>query len=99
MQLKELKTMVDQLFATLPETAWKGKSLDQMEAEAQQLLNQMGTLLIQEHLLPARVKEIEDSVQSGETRCDNCQQPYQVHKPAGQIHPKAIFGEKNSLEP
>jgi hypothetical protein len=99
MQSAALKPIVDQLFAILPETAWKGKSLDEIEAEAQQLLQQMGTLLLQEHLLPARVQEIEDRVHTGELRCESCQQPYQLHQQHQAIHPKAIFGGKNHVEP
>jgi hypothetical protein len=75
-----LKSIIDQLIATLPETAWKGRSLAEIEAETQQLVQQLGTLLLEQHLLPARLQEIEDSVQSGQTRCDHCQGPYQVHK-------------------
>jgi len=98
MEPKELKSLVGRLFRILPETTWKGKSVSEIEVEVQQVLNQLGTHLLQQHLLPARVQEIEDSVHYGETRCDRCQQAYQLHKAGQAIHPKAIFGEKNHLE-
>jgi hypothetical protein len=42
----------------LLETAWKVKSLDEIESQARQSLQQLGTLLIHGHHRPARLPEI-----------------------------------------
>ena len=94
MELEKLETIAHQLSEMLPESVWQGKNADEIEAEVQKVMNQLGNLVMGKQLLPARIEEIEQEVEAGGIGCKTCGGSYQVHKRGVELHPKSLFGEQ-----
>ena len=93
MELEKLETIARQLSEMLPESVWQGKDASEMEQEIQQVMSQLGNLVFGKHVMAQRIKEIEQGVEAGGSRCDECGGKHQVHERRVTIHPKSVFGE------
>ena len=91
MELEKLDTIAQQLFEILPESLWRGKGADEIEGELQKVVSQLGNRVLGQHVLAARITELEREVEQGMRRCE-CGGRYQVHKREVKIHPKGVFG-------
>jgi hypothetical protein len=91
MELEKLDTIVHQLFEILPESLWRGKGVDEIEGELQKVMSQLGNRVMGQHVMAARITELEREVEEGVRRCE-CGGRYQVHKRQVKIHPKSVFG-------
>jgi hypothetical protein len=60
-------------------------------------VNQLASVLLQDHLLPARIEQIHSGLEAGPLLCHDCQGQLQLHKHDQQIHPKTIFGREMTL--
>src|SRR5919204_3366521 len=98
MELPDLATLATQLFDILPPEIWQGKSADEIEAGVQQIVNLLGQHLLTEFLLPARIREIEQQVEAGQLRCQQCGAHYRVHQPGRRWRPQTIFGARGELQ-
>lgn len=97
MELPELAAVAAQIFEMLPVERWEGKSAEELEAGVQQIVNQLGAYLLMEHLLPARIQELEQKIEVGQLRCRQCGRRLQVHRRGAVIHPQTIFGQRGEL--
>lgn len=92
MELEKLETIAHQLSEMLPESVWQGKAAAEMEQEIQQVMSQIGNLVLGNHVMAGRIREIERGVEAGACRCDVCGGKYHVHQRQGMIHPTSVFG-------
>jgi hypothetical protein len=92
-----LHSIAKAVFDAMEVSSWKEKSLDQIEFHTQKLISQIANTLLQDFVLPARVNDIERSIDNGQTLCRDCNSSLKVHKLDQAIHPKTIFGDQISL--
>jgi hypothetical protein len=85
------------VWEAMSEAKWSEKGLDEMERQVQEVVNQVGHRVMQDFLVPARVRQIEQQVEAGAIRCQGCDGRLQRHKKDQAIHPKTIFGEKMTI--
>lgn len=91
MELEKLDMIAQQLFEILPESLWRGKGADEIEGELQKVVSQIGNRVLGQHVMAARITELEQEVEEGVRRCE-CGGRYQGHKRQVKIHPKSVFG-------
>jgi hypothetical protein len=89
--VREIRHDLQQLFEILPESLWRGKGADEIEGELQKVVSQIGNRVMGQHVMAARITELEREVEEGVWRCE-CGGRYQVHKREVQIHTKSVFG-------
>jgi len=86
--MENLGPTAKKLFEEIPKSTWSGKNLLEIEGEIQKIINQLGNKLMDEYILPSRVKEIEEQPK----RCE-CGRDYEVKKKAH----KTILGQYGSM--
>jgi hypothetical protein len=97
MEHNRLHSIAKTLFDAMEVSCWKQLSVDQIELHTQKLISQLATTLLQDFILPARVADIQQSIEEGQTLCRDCNSQLKVHKTDQTIHPKTIFGSNISL--
>jgi hypothetical protein len=97
MESNSIHSIADSLFQAMDFSCWKVQSLDQIELNSQMLVSQLANLLIEDFILRSRIKDIQQSVDSGQILCQSCGCKLRLHKPDRAIHPKTIFGEKITI--
>jgi hypothetical protein len=65
MELEKLDTIAQQLFEILPESLWRGKGADEIEGESQKVVSQIGNRVMGQHVMAARITELEREVEEG----------------------------------
>jgi len=85
------------LFQAMDFSSFNDKALDQIELDCQNLVSQIANTLMQDFILPKRIRDIHRSVESGQTLCLSCHSQLQLHKRDQAIHPKTIFGSKITI--
>jgi hypothetical protein len=93
-----MHSIADSLFQAMDFSCWKDQSLDQIELNSQTIVSQLANLLMQDFILPSRIKDIQQSVDSGQILCQSCCCKLWLHKPDQAIHPKTIFGDKITIK-
>ena len=93
-----LHSIAGSLFQAMDLSCWKDQSLDQIELNSQTIVSQIANLLMQDFILPSRIQQIHQSVDSGHIRCQACGCKLRLHKRDQAIHPKTIFGEKITIK-
>ena len=97
MELNDLKPIAEKLFHIMPQDNFQSKDAADLEVAVQVVVNQLATVLMQDFVFPARIKQIHAGVAAGSGRCPNCNQPLQLHKPNQRLHLKTIFGKAIEL--
>lgn len=72
-------------------------SLDQIELDCQTLVSQIAASLMQDFIIPSRIRDIQRGVEMGQILCQSCRSQLQLHKSDQPIHPKTIFGSKITI--
>jgi hypothetical protein len=94
MELNDLKSIAEKLFQIMPEDDFKSKDATDIELSVQALANQLATVLMQDFVLPSRIKQIHSEVEAGSLRCPECNNQLQLHKQDRSLHLKTIFGSQ-----
>jgi hypothetical protein len=97
MEREQLHCIAKLMFEAIPVSYWEEKSADEIETAVQGAVSELANVLMKEFILPGRVKQIQQKVQGGQIRCDQCQSPYQLHKAGQPIQLKTIFGNRIHL--
>jgi hypothetical protein len=97
MELNDLKPIAEKLFHIMPQDDFQSKDASDLEVAVQVVVNQLASVLMQDFVFPARIKQIHAAVADGSLRCLDCNQPLQLHKPDQPLHLKTIFGKAIGL--
>jgi hypothetical protein len=97
MERDTLHSIAGLLFQAMDFSSFNDKVLDHIELDCQSLVSQIANTLMQDFILPSRIRDIHRSVESGQTLCQVCHSQLQLHKPDQAIHPKTIFGSKITI--
>ena len=97
MELNDLKPIAENLFHIMPENEYQTKDAADLEVAVQVLVNQLAAVLMQDFVVPARIKQIHAEVAAGSLLCPHCEQSLRLHKPDQPIHLKTIFGHPITL--
>jgi hypothetical protein len=98
MEPDTIHSIANALFEAMTISSWKDKSADEIELEVQKTVSQLANVLLQNFLLPSRIKDIHQSVENGLIRCQTCDCKLQLHKQNQALHPKTIFGNKIAVK-
>jgi Zn finger protein HypA/HybF involved in hydrogenase expression len=94
MERDQLHCIAKLMFEAIPVSCWEEKSAEERETAVQRIVSELANVLMEEFIFPGRIKRIEQKVQIGQIRCEQCQSPYQQHKAGQPIQLKTIFGDK-----
>lgn len=97
MERDTLHSIAGLLFQAMDFSSFDDKALDQLELDCQRLVSQIANTLMQDFVLPKRIRDIHQSVESGKTLCLVCHSQLQLHKRDQAIHPKTVFGSKITI--
>lgn len=87
-----LDSIAQQVVEAMAQVSWSGQGLDEIEGAVQQMVQQVANQVLEEHILPRRIQEIQAQVEAGELGCQECPSRYQIHQRDQVIHLKTIFG-------
>ena len=97
MELNDLKPIAEKLFLIMPQEDFISKDASDIEVAIQVLVNQLATILMQDFVFPARIKQIHSEVEDGSLLCQDCNQQLRLHKQDQPLHLKTIFGKQITL--
>jgi hypothetical protein len=97
MELNDLKPIAEKLFHIMPQDDFQSKDASDLEVAVQGLVSQLATVLMQDFVFPAKIKQIHSEVADGSRRCPDCNQQLRLHKPDQPLHLKTIFGKEITL--
>lgn len=97
MEQEYLKPIAEKLFHLLPQETYQDKDAAEIEVTVQSLAHQLAALLMEEHLLPARINQIQAQVKDGKRTCEHCQGRLHLHKRQQSRQLQTLFGHRISF--